>query len=93
MPRIATAVSAISTTLAAIAAPKFERAGLSEQAVDEHGERGRRGADDEERGAELAERDREGEPGGDEPRPRHDGQVDLPPDATWRGTEGGRGLA
>ena len=34
MPRIASAVSAIRITLAAIAPPKFERAGLAEQPVD-----------------------------------------------------------
>ena len=63
MARIASAVIAIRITLAAIAAPKFSGPGLSEEPEDEHRHRRRRRPHDEERGAELAERDREGEAG------------------------------
>ena len=47
MPRIATAVSAMRITLAAIAAPKFSGPGLAEQPVDRDGSVGRVGPHDE----------------------------------------------
>ena len=65
----------------AAACAGVDRARPAEEAEDRDGQRGRVAARDEDRGAELAERDREGEAGGDAECPQHERQVDLAPDA------------
>ena len=70
MPKMATTVRPMRITLAAIARPEVQRAGLAEQPVHEHGQRRGVGTHDEDGGAELAERDREREAGRDEQRAR-----------------------
>jgi hypothetical protein len=65
--------------------PEVHRPGQPERAVDRDGDGRVRRAGDEDRRAELADGDGEREAGRDESRARHDGEVDLAPDAPrWR---------
>ena len=77
-------------------AAEVERAGLSEQPVDQDRERGLVGPHDEDGGTELTQRDGEREPGRDQGGAGDDGEIDLAPDpprVTRRGWPPRRGGA
>ena len=88
----ARAVTTISTTRERGRDPLVDGAGPAEEGEDRDGHRRPVGAGDEDGRAELAERDREREAGGDAERPQDERQVDLTPDAGRRGAEHGRGV-
>ena len=101
-PRPSAARSASKAAHAAIAARTTAKrrsdalvrlAGAAEEAEDRHGQRRLLGPGDEDGGAELAERDREREPGRDGERPADERQVDLAPAPQRRRAERRRHLA